>query len=158
YSDGTILFRNNYSGYKGKTAIMKIKTNTKYTVKIHDEDLSNILRIALNENVPVFASDDEPDQIADISVFSNSAGDPEKEYTFTTGNESRYLVVYVSNNGNEPRMQVEEGGSASGYVEGPKFKKSFINLHVNPGDTSFFTESKNLFNGYYYDGMLTRVG
>src|SRR5699024_7712050 len=132
----------NYNNYKGKTAIVPIGESEVITVKVHDKSKSNVFRIACHDTFPNFADKNDDAVYADTPIYGSTTGDTTSELSFVTGPNSKYLVVYVSNNGNEPRMQVEEGGEPSEYENGAYIPINYL----DPELTSKINETNSKFN------------
>lgn len=106
---GLMYFRRNYADYRGKTAIVPVEPNTTYSVKVHGKVTSDPFRIALNSTLPSPISVEEQDPSKALSTYVYEGYTLDKQHTFTTGSSSKYALIYVSNNGEEPLMKVEKG-------------------------------------------------
>ncbi|WP_172369561.1 M14 family metallopeptidase [Sporosarcina jiandibaonis] len=115
----TMYTRSSYSIYDGRTAVIPIKPNTNYTFKIHETDVikSNILRVGFSRTYPTFESDPGAGSRNYIAGAINNTGGTIKEQTIKSKEDSNYLIIYVSNDGQEPLMQVEEGTTVSKLYE-----------------------------------------
>ena len=151
--EGILFMRNNYDSYRGKTAIIPVEGNTTYTVKVHGTVTSDLFRIGLTNDAPAFADTNKFSHTVD--TFITEQRTQNKEHTFTTDSNSRYALIYVSNDGSEPRLMVNRGSNALPYATGAQIGQSHIPI-VTPEMTSFFTQSAgdNLFTGQYTDALL----
>ena len=149
----TLFLRNNYDGYKGKTAIIEVEPNTTYTAKVHGKVTNDIFRIGLMDSVPSFADSNLISHTADTFVTQQRTKD--KEHTFTTGPNTRFALIYVSNDGTEPQLMVNKGSNALAFTTGPQLGQQHMPT-ITPELTSFFTEGsgENLFNGQYTNALL----
>lgn len=100
-----------YDPYIGRTAVIPIEPNETYTVKIHNTNLKNVFRIAIMNAYPVFDTIAKP---VDTPVIFN---DSLNQHTFTNTGNGKYALIYVSNSGKEPPLQIEKGATASPYEE-----------------------------------------
>lgn len=101
------LNSNNFitSGTSAKSAIVPCEPNTTYTIKKHES--SNRFQIATSSVYP------ENDGTCSGYVFADS----QTEYTYTTGADSHYLIIYVSTSSEQatPQMMVNIGSTAEPY-------------------------------------------
>ena len=89
-----------------KTAILKIKPNTTYTVS---KGQSDRFRIGLCNVKPTLGT-------ANIEIIAGESNDGSSEFTFTSKNTTNYLVLYLAANTAAPsEVQVEEGETATEY-------------------------------------------
>ena len=137
-----IFLRQNFDGWKGKTAIVEVEPNTQYAVKVHDQPTNDVFRIALMERDSfTFYSQNEDDGLAD--VFIHEARTYNKEHVFTTSANTRYALIYVSNDGTEPSMMVEKGAVHTPYQPGMSIPSEYLDLskvsinNTNDGAFSF---------------------
>ena len=157
YEDGMLAIRfddpnmrawKSYGGYKGKTAVRQIKKNTSYAVKSYDPAQS-VFRVVLFTDKPIFG-----DTIANASAGIQVAGDAERDtgIVFNSGNHN-WMAVYVSNNGTEVPLQIEENNKITAYEPSQYIPSEFIEpIGINGLD--FLVRSDNLFEGNYIDGMM----
>ena len=153
-SEGDTLFlRNDYDGYKGKTAIVEVEANTTYTAKVHGKVTNDVFRIGLMDSVPSFADSNLINHTADTFVTQQRTKD--KEHTFTTGPNTRFALIYVSNDGTEPQLMVNKGSNSLPFAKGAQIGQQHL-PPITPELTSFFTEGtgENLFSGQYTNAIL----
>ena len=145
HTNGRLRLRSNYDDIKGKIAIIPVEPNKSYYFEILEKNKSNVLRAGLHNKEVNIA--DEP--YLNKLIFTNSAGDPEKSVSFTTGNNDHFLYVYVSNSGQEPKAKLSNYQIPLALIEKDETEKI-----IKPLDTSFFKgDSGNLFDGMYYDNL-----
>lgn len=97
----------NYDPYFGGLAIIPVSPNTTYTIKIHEKEKSNVFRIGWSKDYPKFV---------DNQFYLTGAIPTINLDSITwTNDDSNYLYAYVSNNGSNPKLQVEEGDEASDF-------------------------------------------
>ena len=103
----------NHEGQKGVLAEVKVEKNTTYTISSPDPLLFNRFRVGLMYKRPYYVS---TNSIAvDVELVNSSSY---TEFTFTTDDQTEYVVVYLSfGTGTKPRLQVEKGSQASPYSE-----------------------------------------
>ena len=153
---GVMLYpRNNFDSNLGKTAVIPIEPNETYTIKVHDPEMSNAFRIGIHSEYPVF--EDTNVTPLDELVYAPHPDDGIREYTITNTDTGKYLLVYVSNEGKEPRLQVEKGDIATDYIDGLLISNEFVekpNLSIE--DVSgLTTEIKdNIFDQTYLRGYF----
>ena len=93
----------------GRVAIIPIESNKTYSIKVHELEKANRFLIAVvNTPVTLTPSFKEADKIINID---NSL----KEFTFTNDGLGKSLLVFVSNVGLEPLLQVEEAATPTHY-------------------------------------------
>ena len=156
YSDGILFYVNaheapvdrlkkkkNYDDWKGKIAIIPVEPDTTYSVKVHDIPTNDIFRIGLTDNYPSFSDTNNVSSIVD--TFITNERTYVKESTFTTTSTSKYALIYVSNDGTEPRLMVEEGDQFSNFKSSLYIPSSFLQL-----PNSLESEDKN--NGKFSFG------
>ena len=136
-SDGYFI-QQEYPPYRGGLAMVKIKPNTTYTIKVHDKSLSNVFRVGASVDYPKFI-----DGKFNLN-FSNSPAS--KEYTFSNV-VNEYLFVYVSNNGANPRLQIEENTVATDYESGYELNPDLIDYLVEESE-ELSTVTEHPQNGY----------
>lgn len=153
YGGNGYFTRDNHSGYIGSLAVIPIVPNVTYTIKVHDTDLKNQFRVATNKNYPEYPSAMN-EAMVDTFLVDNANLN---ELTFKNNATDNYLLVYVSNNGQKPRLQVEMGSAATPYEEGLYLDEKYIKekeLDVSLNDLNFIKRNDaNLFEGYS-DGLL----
>ena len=141
----------NYGQWDGRTAIIKVKPNTTYTISTPNPTTFQRFRIGLYDNEPDVGTPQNRPQSA--SSFIDSPSISSGSYTLTTTDATNYIAVYVGNNGSEPLMSVKEGSDAVGYAK---------NLNIHPIytgiDKLLSKKSANLFNGKYTNANLTVSG
>jgi len=104
----------NSGNYKGVLAEIKVDKNTTYTISSPDSHLINRFRVGLVNSKPFYGS------VTDGTLIDAAidVSDKYKEVTFTTDDQTEYVVVYLSNlTGAKPRLQVEKGSQATPYTE-----------------------------------------
>lgn len=122
----TLYLRNSYDNVRGRTAIVPVKPSTTYAVKVHDTPTNDVFRIGLMDSYPEFIDSNNLSNIADDFVMEARTND--KEYTFATKSTTQYAMIYVSNDGSEPRLMVEEGDNYSPFESGYYIPSSFLQL------------------------------
>lgn len=109
-----------------KTAVLKIKPNTTYTVS---KGQSDRFRIGLCDVKPTLGT-------ANIEIIAGESNDSSSQFTFTSKNTTNYLVLYLAANTAAPsEVQVEEGGTATEY-ESFGYKFSPAATPKNKGSSS----------------------
>lgn len=110
------------STLRGSVAIVPIQANKTYTVKVHDVNISDELKVIVhNSEIPLnqsYAPVDRP-------IFRSAT---EKVYTFTNTSNGKFLAVQPSNTGEKHRLQIEEGSVATDYVSNKVIKDDYINI------------------------------
>lgn len=135
----------NYDSYNGRTAVIKVEPNTTYTISSPDRTGISPFRIGLSKELRGFTNRwDAPldTRVLHATTYSSPV-------TFTTGDNEKYLYIYVSNKGDEPRLQVEKGEQATEYSE-------LYTLHESAfaSDVYDLEVSSNKFNGSYINAYL----
>lgn len=127
----------------GKFAAIPIEPYTHYSVRVNESMSSDAFRIGIHSGIPSTNNT----IINRVVLVSNTS---QKEHGFVTENESGYALIYVSNNAEEPSMTITKGA---------KINRAFIpeisNGSITPELTTFFDLGENIFDGNYYDGMIT---
>ena len=116
---------NNFSSYQGKVAIIPIEHGKTYTIKCHDPDKQTMFRYGTSSEYPQFVEKGDdlqvgepiPDGYYPLDGYryvhnSNNV----TEATHTNDRNMNWLSVYINNQGEEPRLQIEEGNEATSYV------------------------------------------
>lgn len=152
----TLFLRNSYDNVRGRTAIVPVKPSTTYSVKVHDTPTNDVFRIGLMDSYPEFIDSNNLSNIADDFVMETRTND--KEYTFTTKSATQYAMIYVSNDGSEPRLMVEEGDGYSPFESGYFIPSSFLQL-PNSLESEGKNDGKYSFGGdfgkYYSHPVIT---
>ena len=152
----TLFLRNSYDNVRGRTAIVPVKPNTTYAAKVHDTPTNDIFRIGLMDSYPEFIDSNNLSNIADDFVMEARTND--KEYIFTTTSTTQYAMIYVSNDGSEPRLMVEEGDSYSPFESGYFIPSSFLQLPSSDAYSHADSDGKFSFGGdfskYYSEPAL----
>lgn len=152
----TLFLRNSYDNVRGRTAIVPVKPSTTYSVKVHDTPTNDVFRIGLMDSYPEFIDSNNLSNIADDFVMETRTND--KEYTFTTKSATQYAMIYVSNDGSEPRLMVEEGDGYSPFESGYFIPSSFLQL-PNSLESEGKNDGKFSFGGdfgkYYSHPVIT---
>lgn len=105
----------------GRLAIVELDTNKSYTISV--AETANTREPAV---LALFSGKPDVLDNKDGELVHNTDTRFE-EFTFTTsGIINPYLVAYVSSVGFQPRLQIEEGGKASSYVDRYVIPKEFI--------------------------------
>lgn len=113
--DRTLLYpRNNYDAFLGKIGIIPLEANETYTVSFPESGHSH-LRIGIHSSIPSFTDTNATPLSTTVYSPLNTGPVPSK-YTFTNTASGKYALIYVSNAGVEPKMQVEKGTVATEYV------------------------------------------
>lgn len=139
----------NYGNYNGKIAIVRVRKNTSYHIKKHDN--SPLFRVGLSRKNPRFSFKDSdlnltqpvPESYFVMDITANS-DNSKNELTVETGN-NEYISVYVSNDGYEPRLQIEKGKESTDYVNGSKIiPREYLEIS-DIGRTYPDSDAKNAF-------------
>jgi len=137
--------------YNGRVAVVPVEPETTYTVSVTgdlDDSDSGIFSIALTNDTPVFYPDIETP--ADTFILRTITTD--KSFVFTTESNSKYALIQVSNNGQEPEMLFKQGNEI--------INKNFIPLKyldvAGIRSLGGFGEGRNLYDGNLYRGILFR--
>ena len=158
-----IHYRDNLDSDNGRTAVVELEPNEKYTVSVHGSHDRFILGVVNDSHLV----DGSSNKKVDRDIISNDTLDT---YTFTNNSSGKLLLVGVSYSGQEPLLQIEKGEVATKYVapyiipeekyEPPSsLDDNFISTNnlkdasVTPDKTSFMVND-NLFNGVYLNGMI----
>src|SRR5690625_2216485 len=158
-SAGSLFLFKQEGNELGRLAIVSIEPGKTYTVRVHDKSISNTLRIASDIKIPKADDYDINDRYYFKTFITLQGSSGMREYTFTN-NDDRFLFIFSSTEGNEPRIQVEEGATATPFVEhafleeGLLKEDSIKNKHltvksVQPKNTTFFDKTKNIFDGNF---------
>ena len=125
----------------GSTAVIPCLPSTTYTIKKYET--SNRFKIYDYPTQPVGGDS--------LNVLANS--DSSDVLTITTNADANYLVIYVSSSSEQatPKMQIEEGSTATNYepyVGGvpspnPDYPQD---IHIVTGNSTIKVDGKNLFN------------
>lgn len=152
----TLYLRNSYDNVQGRTAIVPVKPSTTYAAKVHDTPTNDVFRIGLMDSYPEFIDSNNLSNIADDFVMEARTND--KEYIFTTTSTTQYAMIYVSNDGSEPRLMVEEGDSYSPFESGYFIPSSFLQLPSSDAYGHADSDGKFSFGGdfgkYYSEPAL----
>lgn len=160
----------NGSSFDARTAVIKVKKNTDYTVRIPVKNSSNMFKIGASKS---FISFQDHSGAATIEhspltkVLTTTVTERLEPYTFNSGDEE-WVYIQVSNAGHEPDIIFVEGNFApiSTSVIGEEFLdlsmienfegSNIIDKSISPKKTSFFNveTAKNLFVGEYIGGTL----
>ncbi|MEK5109895.1 polysaccharide deacetylase family protein [Cytobacillus sp. FSL K6-0129] len=120
----------------GRTAIVEIEPNSTYTVKIHDTDLSNTLRIALHSKVPTDGDYNINNEYLLNTYVTYQSATGFSYFTFTSGANDKYLFVQTSTEGKEPKLQIEKGTTSTDYESPFYLNPDFIKqTNIEPGPT-----------------------
>ena len=143
----SVQYRAAVEGEKVNTAIIELNQNQTYTIKTHDPSLTDRFFAGILNSAPTIGGGFQP---VDTTLFYE--GDNTKAHTFTNTSEGKYLMVYVSNKGNKPRLQVEFGEKATEYK--PPYVLDGISVGVVPdrfslSELPFYKKSVNIFDGNY---------
>jgi hypothetical protein len=120
YSIGSVVKYVSDPNGNGRVALVKVDKETTYTVTKYDP--SNRFRVALIDSSTPSWQDE--DLFVEKSIISN---DTETSVTFMTTNKTEYIVVGVSNQGEEPRLKVSLGGIVT-----PFETYSIVNNAITP--------------------------
>lgn len=161
-----------FSGEQGSIAIVPVNGSTTYTVKSHDIENTDVFRIGLSNRPLEFSAYDLMQ--LETNVVYGDVTVPERQYTFTTENDSKYAYIQVSKTSKRPRLQIQVGSKAEEYVApytlpeyistekslgvGSVEGKRLKDKSVTPVKTSFFDKSRNLFDGEFYDFSIENFG
>lgn len=148
----TLYLRNNYDTVRGKIAVVSVSPNTTYNARVTSTPTNDVFRIGLMNSYPEFKDSNNLDFIADTFITQQRTFN--KQHTFTTGANTKYALIYVSNDGTEPDLAVTVGSSSS-TVTTTQLKERYLPT-VTPEMTNFFVRGSgiNLFDGQYTDGIL----
>ena len=133
----------------GVVDILKVDPNTTYTM----------YKEGSNRN-GVFAFSNYP-KVGDVTYDLIAALRPPTHHdtwwTFTTGTSTNYLVIYLSNAGEEPtKYQIQKGDIYTGYTDPKAVDIKLLNKVVSPEQTTFITKS-NLFERNFIQDMAIMV-
>ncbi|MCC3344843.1 WD40/YVTN/BNR-like repeat-containing protein [Psychrobacter sanguinis] len=150
-----------------RTAVAPIVAGLTYTVRIHDTEKSNAFRIATHTKIPSFNTNGIAN-LTKLFVYNDAL----KQATFVA-DVTGFVFVTVSNDGAEPRLQIEEGTEPTEYV-GPYvlgddfLPASVLNASaiadealelaskpVSLSRTDFSESTRNLFGGEYQEFAVT---
>jgi hypothetical protein len=149
---GKLRYVKAIEGYNGKVAVVPIKPNQTYSIKVHEPEKSNVFRVAVTNSLPIFEASYKD---TDRTIINN---DTVKQVTFTNDGNGQYVIVYVANDGKEPKMQIEEGDKPTAFTEPYLVGEEFLALpetRANMENLLFAERSqKNLFDGNYSEGVL----
>ena len=152
----TLYRRNNYDGWRGKTAVVPVKPNTSYAVKVHDEPTNDVFRIGLMNEPPTFANSNLESFVVDDFVTEQRTYN--KEHVFTTKADTNYALIYVSNDGTEPMLMVNEGSEFKAYQGAMYIPKQYLDSSITAGTSGIQTDGKFTFSGnfneYYSEPAL----
>lgn len=165
-SVGTAALLNN-TNPSLRTAVAPIVAGVTYTVRIRDTEQSNRFRLATHTEIPSFNTAGLAN-LTTLFVYN----DVLKQATFVA-DVTGFVFVTVSNNGSEPRLQIEEGAEPTEYV-GPYvlgddfLPTSVLNASaiadealdlaskpVTLSRTDFSESTRNLFAGEYQELLVT---
>ena len=125
-----------------KSAIVPCKPNTTYTIKKYES--SNRFQFGTTS---VYPENGTP-------ISGYTLQDSATQYTYTTGNDANYLIVYVSTSSEQatPQMQVEVGSSATSYQPYSNIRPIVGTSAVNvwhTGKNMLIGTFENLVNEYF---------
>lgn len=132
--------------------IQRIEPNTTYTVKYSSPNLGNHFRLALFENSPnIVQPSDLIGSLGREELFEQGV----KEHTFTTGENDGFMALFVSDQGQDPKPQLELGSVATDYVPPTAIIRN-VKLESLTKDNfpHIVNHNKNLFHGHYRDELL----
>lgn len=133
----------NISASRGKTAIIPVKPNTTYTVRTHSAH--GRFRAALAAEYPTF--------ISELYTLTTNNAYVNSDFVFTTNDDSKYLLVYVSTENETPLLQVEEGVKSTPYSSNGQINADRLR------SLGLQTErSVNLFDSKVSKGVVTTSG
>jgi hypothetical protein len=144
-------------------AIIPIITNQTYTIKAYDT--FNRFRVGIMNSLPNITA--TPLAVDTPLYDSTSSGIP-TSFTFTNTVSGKYLLVYVSNQNEKPRLQVELGNNPTEYEpfsyklksQSPKsvsetLLDDALLVKVNNGNSiKDLLQNINQFNGIYESGAI----
>lgn len=108
--------RKNFNGSLGKVAIVPVEEGI-YTISFPGLD-NDRFRLGASNTIPEFTYNTTliaPETELPLDVFL-VRNDNLKKYTVTVPSGAQYLLVFASNIGHEPRLQVERGSVATSYT------------------------------------------
>ena len=124
-----------------RTAIIEIDPNTTYTVKIHEKDKSDTLRIAAHSKLPNEEDYNVNDEYILDTYITYQGPTGLTEFTFTSGANDKFLFVQVSTDGKEPKMQVEKGSVSTPYEMPYYLDSDYIKDLPSPPDPTPVSKS-----------------
>lgn len=137
-----------------RTAIVPVVAGVQYSIKVHDPLLKNRFRVGVGAT-----ADPEFNTSGAVSLTQYMlASDASVQYKFTSP-ITGFVFVTVSEAGEEPRLQVEEGGTYTDYVSGFTLGNRFVPESVTAAGAtaqaalslaqSYTVRTRNLFDGNY---------
>lgn len=118
----------NNASNNGRMAVIPIEPNGQYTISFPEKGKHNRFVIGLANSYPNIG------YILDTKIYEGYTDifDPElTEYTFQNTNEGKYVVIYVSNEGVEPKLQVEKGSKKTEYEPFEYVPKRYLSIIQN---------------------------
>lgn len=149
----TAFIYNNYPD--AKTAIIPIRNGKTYTIKVHERDKKDLFRVGLNQTIPTVF-----DPLSHLATMHSllTANSALNELTFVSSLNG-FVFVTVSNQNNEPLLQVEEGSAPTEYVPHALIKKEMIEGHINDNeivqDNTFKVDG--ITERYNADNLLPKI-
>ena len=105
----TMYSRDSFSPYDGRVAVIPVRPDRNYTFRVLESasNLSNVMRIGFTNSQPTFTAN----RHYLSGVIADNDGVP-KQGTVKSKSDSRFMVIYLSNDGSEPGLIVSEGSEA----------------------------------------------
>lgn len=157
-SSMALTYRYNYSERQGRTAIIPIESNKTYSVSVPTTDLDRFV-LATNPTIPSKETSNLGNIATEIFFGYDSTLDRNNaKFTFTNNSEDKYLLVYVSADGLEPPLQVEEGSIPTSYEPPYGIPSKYIPIFNTGNNGSVLPiNGDNLFDGNF-DSKIILAG
>ena len=125
HPDGDVILRMVANGSTiGRTAVIPAKPNTTYTYRVSSN--ADVTRLATISGEPDFSSQElEEKYWVDNTILRTQT---ERNYTFTTNSRAKYVLLNVSQKGNEPDLTFVEGTSLVNTAPKNRIPKEYLDL------------------------------
>lgn len=117
--------RKNYGDFNGRTAVIPVKPNTEYQIKLEEGTDNFAIGGVVDWSFEATSTSEGLEYLVD-QVISTSRRVPPTTLNFTTQSNIRYVLINVSREGNEPKMMVTEGTGDNEYKQGGVIPERYI--------------------------------